>query len=460
MSKIQTSIQVWESHQYSFCSLNFDRLALSILLKAQLCSFCLFDLCFLVVMSDALTISRESYQNNHQEFFICQKINSCTQKLCNKSYNRASNLRRHDLKCHRNLQITFVFCNSNAKKRKIIHIALELFNCATDESEHQTAQYSFLCVIFSIATSRHSEDIDSSSRFRRSSTFFLMFVSHSFSAFSINDFARSDSTMSISTTMNSISGLVSISTSRLSINDNRTSNENTSCQQAIISTKSIDDNAHSSQEKRLNDEENKRSIKNSAKLCQSMISIYEVKQFNRVFDQQRGLNWLTIVSKKRFIAIYEALLAQWEITSQHKKTCVLVSQDWRFSTSLDFATLFSSYNHSSSESSRAWYSYVDHATTLVRAVIWYVEWSRTDLDLDIFLECDSYKSMNASHLCHQEHCIIHVIYELANVNQNRKECRRRACFLRREKRSIFEHCTKHNSSCKMQICNSSRECHT
>jgi hypothetical protein len=59
--------------------------------------------------------------------------------------------------------------------------------------------------------------------------------------------------------------------------------------------------------------------------------------------------------------------------------------------------------------------------------------------------------MDASHLCYHEHCIVHVVYESADINQNRKDCLRRALFLRQERRFISERCEMHDPRCMMQV---------
>lgn len=103
------------------------------------------------------------------------------------------------------------------------------------------------------------------------------------------------------------------------------------------------------------------------------------------------------------------------------------------------------------QSPRAWYSYRDHATTLVRAKAWYnASWPRSGIELDNFLGYGPYKAMDASHLCHHRHCILHVVYEPAHINADRNDCFTRARFLRAEGRPIDRHCRNHNPPCLMQ----------
>lgn len=134
--------------------------------------------------------------------------------------------------------------------------------------------------------------------------------------------------------------------------------------------------------------------------------------------------------------MYRSLLAQWGVKPGHQGTCVLLPEDWRSAAPLDLMALFSFENRPFAGDRRAWYKHADHGTTMVRALSWFSKWPRTGLELDNFLGCGPYKPMDASHLCHHEHCILHVVYEPADINQSRKDCWRRARFLRQEGRPV------------------------
>ena len=177
---------------------------------------------------------------------------------------------------------------------------------------------------------------------------------------------------------------------------------------------------------------------------------YEAKSSPQTHAQPKALAWLTQAAKAKFDSTYEALLAGWGVTTRHTGTCVLVPEDWRFSNPLDLMASFGLDNVPAVGSSRAWYSCADHGTTLARAKVWFSK-PRTGLDLDVFVGCGPYKPMDASHLCHHEHCIVHLIYEPANINHARQECCRRARFLRGERRPVPEHCTIHEPPCMMQV---------
>jgi hypothetical protein len=58
--------------------------------------------------------------------------------------------------------------------------------------------------------------------------------------------------------------------------------------------------------------------------------------------------------------------------------------------------------------------------------------------------------MQASHLCHHHLCIVHVVYESAEVNTDRKQCYQRAKFLRHEGLPVPPHCERHQPCCELQ----------
>lgn len=167
--------------------------------------------------------------------------------------------------------------------------------------------------------------------------------------------------------------------------------------------------------------------------------------------QIKALPWLHQPAKIKYDETYRHLLAPWWLSLRHTGTCLLLPQDWRFSDPLDLMALFAPDNCPSRNAARLWYSHANYGTTLARAKVWFDQLYRTGLDLDIFIGCSEYKPMDASHLCHHGHCVIHVIYESADINQDRQNCCRRARFLRAEGRAVPNHCTLHEPPCMMQV---------
>ncbi|KAI4118688.1 MAG: hypothetical protein LQ345_001299 [Seirophora villosa] len=183
------------------------------------------------------------------------------------------------------------------------------------------------------------------------------------------------------------------------------------------------------------------------------VPAYEVKLSRRDPLQQRGVEWLTRPAKLHFHTADSTILERWGLTSGHRGTCLLIAEGWRFLPPLELVDLLSTKTDLSlilDQAPRAWYSYGDHATTHARGKAWFSTWPRSGLELDNFLGCGPYKPMDASHLCHQGLCIVHVVYETAEVNQDRARCQTRARFLRGEGRPIPERCTEHTPPCLMQ----------
>ncbi|KAL8762042.1 MAG: hypothetical protein Q9184_001889 [Pyrenodesmia sp. 2 TL-2023] len=179
------------------------------------------------------------------------------------------------------------------------------------------------------------------------------------------------------------------------------------------------------------------------------LPFYECRTSKQSPNQIKALSWLTEAAKEKFDRFFDMLSAKWGVTRPHTGTCILVAEDWKNSKPLDLMALFGVDNMPRAGSPRAWYTYGDHATTLARAKVWFSA-PRHGVDLDNFLGCGPYKPMDASHLCHHEHCIVHLTYEPADVNQDRKGCSDRARFLRAERRPVPEECTVHNPPCMMQ----------
>lgn len=180
------------------------------------------------------------------------------------------------------------------------------------------------------------------------------------------------------------------------------------------------------------------------------LPIYECRTSRQHPDQPKALAWATRAGHEHFTSLFTELLARWGLTVQHRGTCLLVPEHLKHSAPLDLMALFDPENFPHAGAPRAWYLYGDHGTTLARAKVWH-SWPRTGVELDNFTGRGPYKPMDASHLCHHEHCLIHVVLEPANINQNRKECVRQARFLRAERRTVPEECALHDPPCLMQV---------
>ena len=182
------------------------------------------------------------------------------------------------------------------------------------------------------------------------------------------------------------------------------------------------------------------------------LSIYRVKTSKKHHRQQKVIEWLIWETKINCEKIRNFYKSFWEITENHYDICVLLSKNWR---SIDLMHLMISWDDRiySKKFNRASYSYANHATTLIKAIVWFAneQWSRRNVELDKFLDVESWKSMNASHLCHHDHCIVHAVYESTDINRERFLCYELALFFRRKERQISKFCDQHDSSCMMQI---------
>lgn len=178
---------------------------------------------------------------------------------------------------------------------------------------------------------------------------------------------------------------------------------------------------------------------------------YEPRMSKTVAGQPRALDWLTEEGKVKFTEVEDAIHSQWGRSNHYRSTCLLLCEDWRHSDPLDLMALFSPDNMPPVGSPRAKYSYKDHGVAFTRAKVWFESVNRTAGNLDVYLNTGPFKPMDASHLCHQEHCIIHVVYEPAHINHDRSQCCSRAKFLRSEGKDVPELCSIHLPPCLMQV---------
>ncbi|KAL8668255.1 MAG: hypothetical protein Q9202_000233 [Teloschistes flavicans] len=336
----------------------------------------------------------------------CNRINKNTQRLCNAVFSRASSLKRHDLKYHQNtLSTVFITYTPGAKAQRSVYTSRR-------RSQQHTAHMGNL----SRSTSAPADASSSST----SQPWVLgsMRIPNAAADASSPSSADRSRLLRAATTQRDVEPTI-FSTEQTAWHSNprtTTSSESTPLPGAVA----------------------------------PLMPQYITRESRKTPGQPKGIDWLTQDAKTKFDATYESLLASWGVTTQYWGTCVLVPEDWRFCNPLDLMALFSVDNVPSVASPRAWYSHADHGTSLVRAKVWYSKPSRTGLDLDVFIGGAPYQSMDASHLCHHEHCIVHVVYEAADINQHRQECVQRARFLRSEKRTIPSQCAVHDPPCMMQ----------
>lgn len=180
---------------------------------------------------------------------------------------------------------------------------------------------------------------------------------------------------------------------------------------------------------------------------------YPIKRSKKIPRQQRGLKWLEADGKDKFDNDLKNRLAQWGVKETHKSTCILCPEVWSAADPTRLMDLFNTEKCPTAGSGRLTYYYKDHATSYVRASAWFMEkhWPRKAADLDNFLRCGPYRPKDASHLCHHDDCIVHINWEGAHINTDRKDCCTRARFIRGEGDPIPEHCDQHDPPCLMQV---------
>lgn len=167
--------------------------------------------------------------------------------------------------------------------------------------------------------------------------------------------------------------------------------------------------------------------------------------------QLKALEWLGSPAKGLFDDTYGAILSRWGVQREHTGTCVLVPEAW---SSLDptlLMRLFSPEKCPTIDFARLAYRYADHTSTFARALTWFQQWPRRGIDLDNFLGYGPFTPIDASHLCHHNHCIVHIAYEGSHVNQDRRQCIEQARSLRTNRMAVPANCDKHQPPCLLQV---------
>lgn len=190
------------------------------------------------------------------------------------------------------------------------------------------------------------------------------------------------------------------------------------------------------------------------------VPFYAIKRSKKNPRQQKGLKWLESDGKDKFDSDWKSLLAQWGVKETYTGTCVLCPEDWRAADPTRLMDLFSTEKCPLAGSGRLTYHYADHATAYVRAIAWFNKgsWPRRAAELDNFIGMGPYRPKDASHLCHHDDCIVHIAWEGAHINADRKDCCARARFIRGEGDPVPEHCDQHDPPCLMQASRSASIC--
>ena len=189
-------------------------------------------------------------------------------------------------------------------------------------------------------------------------------------------------------------------------------------------------------------------------LNRDLVPDYPCKESKKFPGQQRGIDWLKKEAKAKFENFHRNLLAQWGVREGHTGTCVLVPEGYRSLEPLDIMARITNEEetYAAPGTPRAFFSMYDHGTTVARALAWFGKWPRPAAWLDQFIACGPWAPMDASHLCHHDHCIVHLTYEAADVNVSRTTCYNESRRLRQQNAAdVPESCLTHDPPCMMQV---------
>ncbi|KAK6210921.1 hypothetical protein LQW54_005799 [Pestalotiopsis sp. IQ-011] len=188
--------------------------------------------------------------------------------------------------------------------------------------------------------------------------------------------------------------------------------------------------------------------------ARQQVPSYEVKRSRVSRHQQCALSWLSEDAVRHFGQYIRALLGSWGVDgADSESSCVLVPADWLSLNPVDILPLFGPDRCPKRRAERPRYKFDDHWTTLARAAAWFGKYPRTGVELDNFLGAGPFKTMDGSHLCHQDNCVNprHICYEPSDANHDRKHCREEAASSRREGRGVPELCRRHETPCLMRL---------
>ena len=174
---------------------------------------------------------------------------------------------------------------------------------------------------------------------------------------------------------------------------------------------------------------------------------YELTISTHVPGQPKGVDWLTLHAKSLFDQAYRTRLAEWGASLSHNSTCILIPEERKGLDPISLVAIFDLENCPTAASTRLRYRHADRVTSFARA-------SRSGLQWDNFFGSGPFQPMDASHTCHHNNCIIHLVFEAPPINHDRKECHDLAIKLRSEKKEIPHHCEKPDPPCLMQVSSS------
>lgn len=188
---------------------------------------------------------------------------------------------------------------------------------------------------------------------------------------------------------------------------------------------------------------------------------YEVKSSPIAPGQQLALDWCTRVAKQDFERLFRNVLALvGGVGPSHCGTCVLCPRElYSLSSdpaklhalSSDPAELIRAVSHLPRDTSaEMMYQYSDYETTLTRSIAWFRrQWPRPMTHLDMFI--GDRPGFEATFLCNQDHCLLHVVSEDAETKESRKICVANARLVRQAGQDLPGECSMHDPPCLLQV---------
>ncbi|KAI4196474.1 MAG: hypothetical protein LQ348_002305 [Seirophora lacunosa] len=188
---------------------------------------------------------------------------------------------------------------------------------------------------------------------------------------------------------------------------------------------------------------------------------YPIVESPNIPGQSRAIDWRKLQGKRDFdVEFAMVLLRLGGVKPIHRGTCVLGPDEFRCLEPSDILLRTTRPEQLPTQHSQPMmYDYIDHTTALTLAAAWFRsdDWPHNGFAFDNFLGCHLYRSMSASHLCGQEHCLTHVMYEATETKQDRVNCVQQAKAARRRGHDITPACSVHNPPCYLQVCSPSIE---
>ncbi|KAL9022841.1 MAG: hypothetical protein Q9180_008546 [Flavoplaca navasiana] len=181
---------------------------------------------------------------------------------------------------------------------------------------------------------------------------------------------------------------------------------------------------------------------------------YPIVESEKNPGQSKAIDWRRLEGKRCFdLEFAKTLVRLGGVKSNHRGTCVLGTDDFRLWGPSGILYDTRPEQLPGPHSNPMMYEYSDYRTEFVRAAAFFRSdhWPHTGFSFDNFLGVRLYRVMVASHLCHQDHCLIHVTYETVETKRDRERCAEWAKAARCGGQEVPPACSVHNPPCLLQV---------